>query len=172
MIPFAEFQDLKGDKLRIKDAPLGQLPVLTLSGGEKITQSLAISRYVGRITKLYPEDPLQALYVDELMDIVADIINNIPQNSDLAQRKIDRQIYVKAKLSTYYSYFAEKLQAKGPFFGGAKYSIADFHVYSAVKTLRTGMFDDIPAGYEEKWPAIGVFIDALEKDPSFAPYKL
>ena len=46
------------------------LPVLEIDGNP-ITQSNAISRYVGKMAGLYPEDDLQALYCDEAMEAVA-----------------------------------------------------------------------------------------------------
>ena len=46
-------------------APLAQVPVLSV-GESRVTQSSAILRYVGRMTGLYPEDPLLAAQVDEV----------------------------------------------------------------------------------------------------------
>ncbi len=143
-----------------------------MPSGAKITQSFAISRYAGRLAKLYPDDAEEALYVDEIIDAVADILNGIPQTADLELRKTLREAFAAGKLNTYCSFLSDKLEANGPFFSGAKYSIADFHVYSAVKILRSGMFDHIAADYDAKWPAIGAFIVALENDPLFAPYKI
>eukprot|EP01091_Cochliopodium_minus_P021194 TRINITY_DN95_c0_g1_i8.p1 TRINITY_DN95_c0_g1~~TRINITY_DN95_c0_g1_i8.p1 ORF type:complete len:225 (+),score=78.55 TRINITY_DN95_c0_g1_i8:62-676(+) len=76
-----EFEDERIEKEqfeKIKSTlPYGSLPYLTLGDGEIIAQSNAILRYVGRQTKLYPEDNLQATRIDELIDAVGDILPKI-----------------------------------------------------------------------------------------------
>ena len=52
--------------------PFGALPVLEVDG-QKLAQSNAINRYVGKITDLYPSDPWQAALCDEVMEAVEDI---------------------------------------------------------------------------------------------------
>jgi glutathione S-transferase len=56
--------------------PMGQLPVLDIeddAGNKKtIPQSAAILRYVGKLTGLYPSDPVEAMEVDVVMDAFED----------------------------------------------------------------------------------------------------
>eukprot|EP00656_Telonema_subtile_P056698 TRINITY_DN912_c0_g1_i1.p1 TRINITY_DN912_c0_g1~~TRINITY_DN912_c0_g1_i1.p1 ORF type:complete len:230 (-),score=63.16 TRINITY_DN912_c0_g1_i1:170-859(-) len=68
------FQDWPAVK---PSTPWGSLPFLTLSDGSVLGQQRAILRLIGRSTNLYPEDPLQAARVDELMDAADDIINTV-----------------------------------------------------------------------------------------------
>ena len=42
-----------------------------------MTQSNAMLRHVGKLAGLYPEDGLQALYCDETMDAVEDMLHHI-----------------------------------------------------------------------------------------------
>ena len=53
--------------------PNGQLPLLSIDDQPPVTQSAAMVRYVGRLTGLYPEDPLQALHVDEVIGLQEDL---------------------------------------------------------------------------------------------------
>ena len=171
-ISMDEFKQRKGEATRTKEIPLGQLPVLTLPTGTIVTQSFAISRYAGKLAKLYPEDPLEALLVDEIIDVDSDILNGVPRNLDAEALKTKREEYAAGKLNTYFSFLAEKLEASsGPFFSGNKYTAADIHVYFAIKMFRMGILDHIPSDYDSKWPVLGAFVDALERDPVFAPHK-
>eukprot|EP01091_Cochliopodium_minus_P018091 TRINITY_DN7253_c0_g1_i3.p1 TRINITY_DN7253_c0_g1~~TRINITY_DN7253_c0_g1_i3.p1 ORF type:complete len:211 (-),score=56.84 TRINITY_DN7253_c0_g1_i3:355-987(-) len=72
-----EFEDERISKEefvnRKQSLPYLAVPVLTLEDGEVIAQSKAILRYVGRLTKLYPEDIKQAMLVDEIIDGLIDM---------------------------------------------------------------------------------------------------
>ena len=48
------------------------VPTLEIDG-KVITQSNAISRYIGKMAGIYPEDPLQALYCDEVIEAIEDL---------------------------------------------------------------------------------------------------
>lgn len=52
--------------------PYGKLPILYVDG-QKVAQSIAILRYVGKLGGLYPEEKEQALRVDEVMDVAGDV---------------------------------------------------------------------------------------------------
>jgi len=51
----------------------GQLPILTLSDGTILTQSIAITRYAAKMTGMYPLDPLTAQKADAVQDCLKDI---------------------------------------------------------------------------------------------------
>ncbi|EDM64598.1 hypothetical protein PE36_09853, partial [Moritella sp. PE36] len=65
-ISFPEFGEMRSD------TRFNSVPVLDIDGAQ-ITQSNAISRYVGKMGGLYPADDLQALYCDEVLDALEDI---------------------------------------------------------------------------------------------------
>ena len=48
------------------------VPALEIDG-QTITQSNAISRYIGKMAGLYPDDSMQALYCDEVIDALEDL---------------------------------------------------------------------------------------------------
>ena len=162
----------RGPTGRSNSVPLGQLPTLTLPSGAVITQSAAIARYAAKLANLYPTDPEQALLVDEIIDSVGDIGSGMPRPTDASLVKTQREEYAAGKLNTYFSFFAEKLAANnGPFLAGSAYSVADIYMYQVVKFIRNGVYDHIPADYDSKWPVFERFVQALESDAVFAPYK-
>ncbi len=62
---FPEFVEVR------KTTPFGQVPTLHVDGVQ-VTQSDAITRYVGKLTGLYPLDAYQALLCDEVLDVLED----------------------------------------------------------------------------------------------------
>ena len=54
--------------------------------GAEITQSNALTRHIGRMANLYPGDDLQALYCDEVMDAVEDLVKVPGINRKLAEK--------------------------------------------------------------------------------------
>ena len=74
-IPFEDVRVKHGDWPQLKGSDkciFGQMPILEIDG-QVFAQSMAILRYVGKITGLYPEDPIEALRVDEILDSIIDI---------------------------------------------------------------------------------------------------
>jgi glutathione S-transferase len=67
-ISFSEF-----GALRFAGAfPFKSLPVLDVAG-ERFAQSCAILRYVGKLARLYPEDPVIALRVDMALEAIEEL---------------------------------------------------------------------------------------------------
>ena len=67
-ISFADF----GTKKAAGEFPLGSIPVLDVAG-ERFAQSNAILRYAGKLTGLYPEDPIAAMRVDMVLDTIEEL---------------------------------------------------------------------------------------------------
>ena len=77
-IPFTNvatsFDEFKAIKPTL---PSGQLPLLTVEDGnqkEHYSQSMAMLRFIGKLStnNLYPQDPKQAMAVDEILDLISD----------------------------------------------------------------------------------------------------
>jgi glutathione S-transferase len=169
-----ELNARRGPSGRSSEIPLGQLPVLVLDDGRVVTQSIAIARYAAKLAGLYPEDPLEALFVDEMTDTVGDIIGGIPRNIvDPDSYKKAREEYAVGKLRNYFSYVAEKLKgSSGPYLLGDKLTMADLVLYGTVKYFRRGLLDHIPADYDAQWPEFQRHVEAVEANPVMGPFKL
>ena len=55
------------------DTGMGQMPVLVVDGGRMIGQSMAIERYVARITGLMGSDEVEAAQIDQLTETQRDM---------------------------------------------------------------------------------------------------
>jgi len=66
-----EFEDKRVDPpewAAIKPTtPFGQLPVMIVDGCDPIAQSGAMLRMAGKLSKLYPDDPMQAVKVHKIL---------------------------------------------------------------------------------------------------------
>ncbi|MDH3849278.1 MAG: glutathione S-transferase N-terminal domain-containing protein, partial [Gammaproteobacteria bacterium] len=65
-LSFREFGEMRGS------IRFSSLPILEIDG-VAVSQSNALSRFVGKMAGLYPEDGLQALYCDEAMGALEDL---------------------------------------------------------------------------------------------------
>ena len=153
--------------------PLGSVPVITLTTGQVVTQSQAISRYTAKLANLYPTDPLQALLVDELVDVVGDILSSAPQNADAAIKKDLRTKWADGKLKIFMNYLNKKVTEAGAksFLVEGKLSLADLYVYASLKSILKGSYDYVPPSYLDAWPALLAYVDFYESDSVVGPFK-
>jgi glutathione S-transferase len=162
-IPVSEWPSVRDN------APLSALPVLHVDG-EAITQSNAINRFTGRLAKLYPEDALQALRCDEIMDAVEDVITKVVVTffiEDEEEKKAAREKLADGAIKTYLVYL-QTLLAKNSdnFFVENRLTIADLKVFTWTRSLRAGVLDYIPATIVETVaPKLAEHCDRIAADP-------
>jgi glutathione S-transferase len=132
--------------LKVSDKCMyGQMPLLEIDGNI-YAQSMAILRYVGKVTGLYPTDPIEALRVDELLDAIIDIRTKISPTYSLpdAERIAARQKLVE----TFIRPHLEKIECRVGKSGiavGSKITIADLAIANEIDGLRSGRLDGIDA---------------------------
>jgi glutathione S-transferase len=139
-ISIEEFMKTRGD-MRFTCVP--ELEV----DGVTVTQSNSMLRYVGKMADLYPQDNLQALYCDEAMDAVEDLLHQIVQSFGLEgdELKIAREKLVSGWISVFLKGLAEILQrAGGEYFADNRLTVADLKVFVQIRSLRTGTLDHVP----------------------------
>ncbi|MCB9656614.1 MAG: glutathione S-transferase family protein [Polyangiales bacterium] len=149
------------------------VPVLTIDGAE-VTQSNALNRYVGRLAGLYPEDLLQALYCDEVMDAVEDIANQVVRTFGLkgdALREA-REALAKGPLTTLIKGLDVLLaRGGGEYFADGRLTVADLKVFVQLRSLLKGTLDHIPASFvTELSPALTKHNERIASDPRVVAY--
>ncbi len=127
-------------------------------GEQCVAQSNAILRFAGRLSGLYPvDDPLQALKVDEALDVGEDINGLI--SPSLHEQNVDRKMAMRKKLADetlpfWLACFERLLVANGStgFIVGSSLTVADLKLYWIIDWLTSGILDGIPTslidGYE------------------------
>lgn len=154
--------------------PFGALPLLDVDG-EIISQSNAITRYVGRLAGLYPQNPWQAALCDEVMDAVEDINGHIGASmsmSDPVAKKAAREAFAAGALTVHLKRFNAYLESRGgTYFADGRLTVADLKVYSLVSHLCSGILDHIPAELVKRIaPLLASHAERMEARPAIAAY--
>ena len=148
-------------------------PVLEIDGDE-VTQSNSMLRYVGKMAGLYPADDLQALYCDETMDAVEDLLHQVVQTFGLEGDKLRqaRKKLVDGWLTTYVKGIAELLaRGGGEYFADGRLTVADLKVFMQVRSLRSGTLDHVPVDLVDRLaPGLVEHQERIGNDPVVAGY--
>lgn len=166
-ISFEEFAALRGS-LRFAAVPTLEIDGVT------VTQSNAMCRYVGALAGLYPTDPLQALYCDEVLGAVEDLAHAVVATMGLegdALREA-REALVAGKIKTYLLGFDALLQrGGGQYFAGQALSVADLKLFVQVRSILSGRLDHIPTDLVEQLaPALLAHNQRVAADPRVLAY--
>lgn len=147
-----EFEDIRISfedfgKLR-ESFPFNCVPVLEIDG-QVVSQSNALSRYVGKKAGLYPEDEMQALYCDEVLGAAEDLTNHVGRTIGLegeAQKQAREQL-IAGWLTVFLKGLEGLLQrGGGEYFADGRLTVADLKVFSLTGWLCSGMLEHLPAG--------------------------
>ena len=122
------------------------VPVLEIDG-EPVTQANALGRYVGRMAGLYPADPLQALYCDEVLGAMEDMTNHIARTMRMTgdELRAAREELAEGWLVVYLRGTGELLaRGGGEYFADQQLTIADLRAMLQTRWLTSGHLDHIP----------------------------
>ncbi|KAJ9465834.1 Glutathione S-transferase 4 [Diplonema papillatum] len=139
--------------MKAKVAPL-QLPLMEVDG-KQVSQSIAMFRYACKLAKvdgkpLYPEDPLEALLVDELTDQVSEVFAPLPATfaiTDQKEKEAARAALVKqgGASEKWAAFLDGKLAgSKSGFALFDRLTMVDLMIFLNFAPFRNGFFDGIP----------------------------
>lgn len=156
-----------------KSTPLGQVPVLYVDG-VAVTQSDAITRYVGKLTGLYPTDPFEALLCDEVMDGVEDANSKMGATFGMSgdALKEARTALVSGPIPLYLGWLQSQLQAHGgAYFADQRLTIADLKVFVYVRSLNSGRLDHVPTDLvQQVAPQLNAHLQRIAQTAAVAQY--
>lgn len=165
--PFGEFADIR------KTTPLNQVPTLHINEVQ-VTQSDAITRYVGRLAGLYPEDALQALFCDEILSALEDI--NVKLGATFGMTgdalKTAREALVADALPRYLQWMEAQLESHGgEYFADHRLTVADLKAMVILRWLGSGKLDHIPTDLVETVaPKLATYVDRISATPAIVDY--
>ena len=144
-ISFPEFAETR------KNLRFNSLPVLEIDG-TTVTQSNAMARYVGKKAGLYPADDLQALYCDEALGAVEDLLHCIVPTFGLEgdELKAAREKLVDGWLTVFLEGLNEMLDRGGDYFANSRLTVADLKVSGITRWLLSGQLDHVPTDLVER----------------------
>ncbi len=166
-LSFTEFGETR-HKLRF-----GSLPVLEIDGNV-VTQSNAISRYVGKMAGLYPDDDLQALYCDEVLDALEDVNHYIVPTLFLQgdELRAAREKLIAGWLTVYLKGLGQLLARGGNrYFADDHLTVADLKMLVQTRSLRSGNMEHIPTDLVERLaPNLCEHQARIEQEPQVVAY--
>ncbi len=166
-LSFEEFGKLR-DKLRFSSVPVLEID------GKVYTQSNAISRYVGRMAGLYPDDDLQAFYCDEVLDALEDVNHYIVPTLFLQGEELRaaREKLVAGWLTVYLKGLGQLLaRGGGSYFANGRLTVADLKMLVQVRALRSGRMEHVPTDLVERLaPNLCEHQARIEKEPQVVAY--
>ncbi len=127
------------------------VPVLVIDG-VVVTQSNAMCRFAGKKAGLYPEDDVQALYCDEAMGAIEDLLHNVVQTFGLEgdELKAAREKLVDGWLTVFLKGLNELLERGGDYFADNRLTVADLKVFGITRWLMSGQLDHVPTDIVER----------------------
>jgi len=166
-LSFPEFNEMR------QGTRFNSVPVLEIDG-DAVTQSNALSRYVGKMAGLYPADDLQALYCDEVLDALEDILHYMVPTFGLQGEELRqaRERLVDGWLSVYLRGLDELLvRGGGEYFADNGLTVADLKAFVVTRWLRSGSLDHVPTELvQELAPGLVEHQERIEGDPRVAAY--
>jgi len=148
------------------------VPVLKIDGAA-VTQSNAIARFAGKKAGLYPDDDLQALYCDEAMGAIEDLLHSIVQTFGLEgeELKAAREKLVDGWLTVFLKGLNELMGRGGDYFADNRLTVADLKVFGITRWLLSGQLDHIPTDLVERVaPKLIPHEQRVSKDPVVVAY--
>ncbi len=143
--------------------------------GKLITQSNALCRYIGKMSNLYPEDPLQALYCDEVLEALEDITHYMVQTFGLEGNELEtaREKFMNGRLTVCLKGLDELLtRGGGEYFANKRLTVADLKTAVYLKNIRSGGLDHVPADFVDTLtPALAKLQDRVDNHPIVLAYK-
>lgn len=127
------------------------VPILEVDG-EEFSQSDAMSRYVGRLAGLYPSDPMQAMYCDEVLGAYEDLTQFVVRTFGLEGDELRqaREELRDGKMTVFLKGLQALLQrGGGEYFADGQLTVADLRSFVQMKSLTAGMLDHVPADFAQ-----------------------
>ncbi|KAK7102173.1 hypothetical protein V1264_020435 [Littorina saxatilis] len=121
------------------NTPYGQLPYIVYNG-KKYGQSLALANFVAREFGLYGKTNLDALRIDEVSGLTADLVDSVFkakfENDETKKAELSQKLWDEA-VPKYFGFFNTLLSYNGNtgFFVGSTVSLADLLVFNLLDSL-------------------------------------
>jgi len=154
--------------------PFGGLPVLDVDG-QTLAQSGGVTRYVGKLAGLYPDDALQAAFCDETMEAIEEIGGKFAASmsiKDEAEKKRLREELATGPLTQFLSALEKRLEARGgSYFADDRLTVADLRVFVWMRHLKSGKLDYIPTDLADRIaPVIAAHFERVQNHPGVKAY--
>ncbi|KAG5455649.1 MAG: glutathione S-transferase [Olpidium bornovanus] len=171
-IPFTDERIKREDFPAKKDSYIfGCLPILEVD--KTVLYSTAgILRYVGLLSGLYPQDPLEGAKVDTFVGVVDDIVIGITvsfKEPDEARGAAIRKELGDNRLPKMFAAI-DKAAGSNGFCTGNKLSVADLFLYTVCQWIRSKKLDGIPADIPDRCANVKRICDTVAGNEKVAAW--
>ncbi|XP_067009305.2 glutathione S-transferase [Anabrus simplex] len=149
-----EFEDIRIEEedwwSKVKEStPYGLLPYIDIDG-KRITQAVAITRYVAKLVGLAGKDDLEDLEIDAVVDTIVDLIIGVSAyyyEPDEAIKQKKKEIAVKETVPQFLSKLDARVKENGGYFVGGKLTWADVHFAGLHESINFYAEDNVVGKY-------------------------
>ena len=155
--------------------PFGQLPIMIIEE-KQYGHTHSLARFCAIESKLYNNDKLKAIVIDQVLDWANEITNKIApsiraamRDKDLEKSKRLREEFIENDLLVWFSYLEklfDKSSKKKKFFNN-EFSIADIVAWRVIYWFYCGILDKIDNKFLEKFPLIQNFFKQMNTFKAF-----
>ena len=159
--------------------PFGQLPIMIIKD-KQYAHTHSLARFCALESKLYDNDKLKAMVIDQVLDWANEITNKIApsiraamRDKDLIKSKKLREQFIKNDLLVWFSYL-EKLfdqNSKKKKFFTDEFSMADIVAWRVIYWFYCGRLDQIDNKFLDKFPLIQNFFKEMSAFKTFIELK-
>ena len=173
------FEDIRVSKEEFEvlkaSLPYGQVPVLTVDKSTTIAQSKTILRYVSKLSRTYPKNPLNAALIDQWTDLHTDFLSLLAINMYPVKHGLDegcydahkhRQFLLITHIPKYLQIIEDELSntsdEEETWLGGMNaISMADMAWYPTLEWMQRENFTGFSTSDMNTYPAICKYLDEM-----------
>ena len=149
--------------------PWGQLPLCTVDGSTVFAQSPAIATYCAKLAGLYPEDPIAAARVDEIVNFINQDVRErciapTMREPDPEKKKALRAELQETKLPEKFAMLEKRLETT-KFLCGDELTLADLSVYVMLNWVGMGVLDGVNKECILKFPKLTNLVRTINEMP-------
>eukprot|EP00899_Mesostigma_viride_P022236 jgi/Mesvir1/3197/Mv16350-RA.1 len=174
-IPFEDERVTREAFMAMKPSlPFGSLPSLEVDG-KVFAQSNAMLRYVGKLTGLYPTDPVEALKVDQILDGFED--NGATIRPSYMEKDEAKKLEMRKALTapdgglTRYTSALSRLVEGEAHAVGDSLTIADVAIYCNINLLKSGYLDGIPRDWVDQYEPLMRVYNTVKAHPAVVAWE-
>ncbi|XP_045165661.2 glutathione S-transferase-like [Mercenaria mercenaria] len=161
-IEFSDWPALKAEM------PQGTMPVLEVDGKRKISQSVAIARYLAREFNMYGKGNAEMAIVDQIVDTCLDVFTpfvKIAFNPDKEEKAKQMEEFYSSTLPKLLGFLENlvKETGKSGFAVGSSLTLGDLALYTYIENCGAG-------GKLEKFPLLAANRKKVEELPRIKTY--
>ena len=161
--PFSEWPTVK------PTTPLGSVPVLKVDG-VSYCQTTALMRYAATLAGWYPEDPLERLKVDSVMESLNELMSKAPKSKDDAELKKLREEYQATTMTQYSKLVEGYIQSNGGTGLTKSISVGDLALVSLFDGVASGDWTHVDAKFFEQFPGITATVAMVKDNEGYKSY--